>query len=339
MHSNQFPYPIGLLLFNRPEYSIQLLKSLANQTIKPSDIYIHIDGYKNSRDELFGRPNFQDLTISYINSNFPFAHVVIETENQGIARSWTTLEDLVFKNCHTRYSQFFESDVLLSKFYLELTLKLINKYGNLPKIGAISLAGSNSRLEFKRDSLVNSWGTKAIALNRDHYLERRPLLDQYLASIHGVPYWQRDSEKIINNFREKNLYLNGSSQDHFKIGLLKYFDKLQISTFESYIKDLGRFGFSREIKKDLDDLSGLDLDLDFGSKPDEVKSQLNVPLLTREFSLGFHSAIYEKRGYIPSNVPISYKIIIKLRSKFKKSRWLLSFLRKLRKFERNIRAS
>ena len=60
-----FPYPIGILLFNSPEYSEIVLRSLSSQDIKvdPSRVVITVDGYTNSKDEAVGKDNQVDQVI------------------------------------------------------------------------------------------------------------------------------------------------------------------------------------------------------------------------------------------------------------------------------------
>lgn len=338
MHSDHFPYPVGLLLFNRPEYSIQLLRALQEQTCKPDEIYIHVDGYSGSRDQEEGRPNFQNLTLRYIQEEFPKAKITIEERNLGIARSWNSLEQVVFDSTLASAAQFFESDFLPSKHYLELIKKLFEEIGHHQTIASLSLVGAHKNYGFKRESLVNSWGTKAVFLKRSHYEERMPFILQYLKLMEGIPYGQRDSEKILSYFQDMGIYLNGTSQDHFKIGMLEHFNRLQLSTHESYGKDLGRFGFSRKISKELDDLSKMNIDSDFGTPPKDIKIRFNAAILLRDFKLGFFSAILEKQHFLPVKLKLTYRVLILIRLYFKKFKFLNMIVGVLRRFERNIRA-
>ena len=330
MHSNLFPYPIGLLLFNRPEYSIQLLRSLAEQTMKPSEIYVHIDGYKNSRDELAGRPDFQNLTISYLNQKFPNAHVVVEKQNQGIARSWHALEEMVFKNSHSRFAQFFEADMLLSKHYLQSAFKLITEVGQKPSIGTISLTGESNKVANHKNILTTTWGTKAVAVKREHYMERMEFMWEYLGLFEGISYWQRDSKMILEHFHSMGIYLPGTCQDQFKAAMLAHFNKMQLNTTNSYVRNLGRFGHSRIISKNLDDITNLDLDTDFAQPLTSSLSGLDFDRLLKKYRNGYYYSIYEIHHLLPKHLSLNSKIKIIIKNRVRKFKVILKLFNRIR---------
>ena len=93
-----FPYPIGILLFNSPDYSEIVLRSLSSQDINvdPSRVVITIDGYVNSKDEAIGKNNQVDQVITIAKKYFPNSKIVHNKTNQGIAKQFQFLENELF---------------------------------------------------------------------------------------------------------------------------------------------------------------------------------------------------------------------------------------------------
>jgi hypothetical protein len=75
----KFPYPIGILLFNSPDYSEIVLRSLSVQDIKvdPSRVVITVDGYFNSKDEAVGKNNQVDQVVKLLKNTFQIQKLFI----------------------------------------------------------------------------------------------------------------------------------------------------------------------------------------------------------------------------------------------------------------------
>ncbi len=104
----EFPYPIGILLFNSPEYSEIVLHSLLSQDIKvdPSKVVITIDGYIGSKDESVGKINQVDQVVAIAKKFFPDSKIVQNTNNQGIAKQFQFLERELFNFPNSEWALF-----------------------------------------------------------------------------------------------------------------------------------------------------------------------------------------------------------------------------------------
>ena len=91
-----FPYPVGLVVFNRPTYHQALLESLTRQSLPMNMALVvaHLDSYEGSRDQSVRRADFTRTTSEFIGQylDLPESQVIRAQHNRGVARSLTALE-------------------------------------------------------------------------------------------------------------------------------------------------------------------------------------------------------------------------------------------------------
>ena len=256
----QFPFPVGVLLFNRPEYAEKTLRGLANQTlpVPGNRVVIVIDGYTGSKAQKSGQPDRTAEVEAIARGVFPEAHISIAPHNLGIAHAFDLLERNL-RDCDPKaaWYGFFEEDYVPNPTYLATIGALAAQSAKSPRIAAVSATGEIFGEATRGvDSVYPLSRLWAFLMRASHLDERRPCIDGYLAAVAENPYWQRDKPAIARALASMGVLPIGVSQDQVKLSLLNHFGHCGISTGSSqgeYIgaigehmteKSFARFGFS-----------------------------------------------------------------------------------------------
>jgi hypothetical protein len=276
MTAARFPYPISVVLFNRPEYVRATLESLKEQTLPVASdhLILSIDGYAGSKDETFGRPDRTGEVEAVAREVFPDARLSKAPQNRGIARHFALVEQEVFRDHTASWAAFFEDDFVLSARYLEIMATLISYVDAEPRIVQVSATGDTILgKESGTDTLYPMWHAWAFALRREHYQERSAIVDEYLRAIADLPYFMRSQVDFRSPLLAFGLYPIASSQDYIKQEVRRHFGGLAVTTARSYGRYIGKEGehFTPAIFADLGYECSQDID-------DEV------PALTQDLS-------------------------------------------------------
>lgn len=194
-----FPFPIGIQLFNRPEYALRMLTSLRNQTLSfnEEDLIIFIDGYKGS---LYENRRVEDQTAEvafFAQKIFPQAKVVQFSKNQGIAKLRNQLQSLAFEG-GAPWAAFFEEDLVLDPTYLaELSelISIVNPYNEVAKVACFQVIDSLRSLPRGFDGFYPGHGTQAIAERRSFFILKQQVILKYIDIIEG----EKDSYDLFRN--------------------------------------------------------------------------------------------------------------------------------------------
>jgi len=254
-----FSFPVGILLFNRPEYATQVLESLRQQTLTviPQAIVIVIDGYEGSKDEARGLPDQTAEVLAVARAAFPGARIHRLPRNVGIAQAFALLEREVFAvpqaleadgtvaagNLKSGWGLFLEEDFVLYPLYLQAVENLIAHVDVREEIVIVSATGhTRSDVTNAPNELHPIGHVWAFALRRSHGQARKPLLDLYSDAIRNKPYWRRDRLQISQPFAALGIFLPGSSQDAVKKAIMHHLGKLGVTTgtaFGFYVGERG----------------------------------------------------------------------------------------------------
>jgi hypothetical protein len=228
-----FPYPIGILLFNSPEYSEIVLRSLSSQDIKvdPSRVVIVVDGYTNSKDEAVGKDNQVDQVIKIAKKYFPDSRIVHNKNNQGIAKQFHFLENELFNFPNSEWALFCEHDFELFPNYLrgiDTFVKVANQFDEVVQVDCTgdSAMGSSRGL----NSAYPAGHHWAYALKKSHHSERNFILSEYVDSISTSYYFWRDWQKTFNTLRLHGVYPLGSEHDLVKQAIRNKMGKLALTS-------------------------------------------------------------------------------------------------------------
>ena len=241
----RFLFPVGILLFNRPEYAAQVLESLRLQTMTFSSesLVIVIDGYEGSKDEARGLPNRTGDVFAEARAAFPDARIHRLPHNVGIAQAFELLEREVFAQSEKSWGLFLEEDFVLYPLYLEALENLIAHVDDEPEIVMVTATGhtrsDRAHAPHELHPLGHVW---AFALRRSHAEARKPLLAVYSEAIRNKPYWKRDRLQISQPFSALGIFLPGSSQDAVKKAIMHHLQKIGVTSGTAFGRYVGEHG-------------------------------------------------------------------------------------------------
>ena len=227
-------WPIGIRLFNRPEHVRELLKSLADQSIRveASALTFSIDGFPGSLDQVRGRTDNTALVSALVKEHFPEATILQFAKNVGIGESTYELQKTVFANDNAEWAIFLEEDIVLEPDFLAAMMHLTRLAQDQEKIvkvgtGQLNLGYLRTPIKPGRKDFFLGQGTKAIAERRSFFEQRKELTQVYLATIAGRQYSDRDEAQVFATMAEHGVFTimgnNDVVHDRITAGLGKLF--------------------------------------------------------------------------------------------------------------------
>ena len=317
-----FPYPIGILLFNSPEYSEIVLRSLSSQDIKvdPLRVVIAVDGYINSKSEALERNNQVDQVIKIAEKYFPNSRIVHNKDNQGIAKQFHFLENELFNFPNSEWALFLEHDFELFPNYLrgiDTFVKVANQFDEVVQVDCTG--GSAVALSRGSNSVYPAGHHWAYALKKSHHIERHFILSEYVDSISTSNYFWRDWQKINNALQRHGVYPLGSEHDHVKEAIRYTMGKLALTSGLRMGRHIGAEGehftpemFAKMGFEDWESYSGAE----FHIVPSEVEKILTV--LKHEVLLSVHQGACHINEFWFSQMDLANSAIVNLRNECKK---------------------
>jgi hypothetical protein len=234
MKAQTFSFPIGVQLFNRPEYAEKFLTSLSNQSVSIDQerLHIFIDGFQGS---IYASSGLIDKTREVevlAKSIFPMANIFRFKDNCGIADLHNRLQERTFAQ-GDQWATFFEEDLILESNYLqELSdlINIVNETEEVVRVACFQILPSLYHLPRGYEGFYPGRGTQAFAERRSFFLDKQNSVRKFIETIkpnlgtraqfkdiqasaimatHGyfLPYLQHDSlvESIL--FNEKKLHV------------------------------------------------------------------------------------------------------------------------------------
>ncbi len=223
-----FKYPIGIQLFNRPQYARRVLQSIhkQSQSIDEKLLTIYIDGFE---DSIYQKRNAVDFTAeveAIAREIFPNSEIRRFLKNCGIADLHNQLQSAVFAKTD-EWAIFFEEDVVLDSSYLmelEELIEISEDFHSIVKVGCFQMIDSLSDLPRGLNGFYPGTGTKAFAERKSFYKLKQEVVTKFLdisritnddcnnsvrcATLAGegffLPYFQKDSLiEIFMHFQNK----------------------------------------------------------------------------------------------------------------------------------------
>lgn len=239
-----FPYPVGILLYNRPEYAEQTLAALASQqhAIDQSRLVIVRDGYIGSREEASGEPDYTTEVDRLVERFFPDATYVPFERNCGIAVAYEEMADRCFSG-DADWAAFFEEDFVVDPDYTIVLERLIDACAHVPQVACLSATGD---LSVSRDrgaeTLYPDRHLWAYVLRRSVREQWRETIADYLKLLANRPYWDRDTDAIVKGMAERGIMIPSGSQDYVKCGFMRANGYLALNTANAHGYYIGRVG-------------------------------------------------------------------------------------------------
>lgn len=242
-------WPIGIRLFNRPDYAEQLIDSLKRQTFQVSAASLNfiIDGYAGSLDEQRGKPNRTGEVVSLIRSSFPGAHINQCSTNLGIAQTAFKLQSQVFALQDARWAIFLEEDVVLEPEYLQALDHMIGLADDVPEV--VKVAANQINLNYlhqppkaERCNFYLGQGTQAFAERRDYFDTRKHLTEIYLDTIAGRQYSDRDESEVFATLAEHGVFTIMGNNDVVHDRITMALKGLHIVSAQKLVTDIGLAG-------------------------------------------------------------------------------------------------
>ena len=250
-----FSHPVGLLLFNRPEYAAKVLASLRAQTrpIEQRRLVIMRDGYIGSRDAFDDLPDRTNEVDALVAEYFPDATFIRSERNVGIARAFEELYQRCFSG-DAAWAVLCEEDFVLDPDYLEVMGHLISAAHEHSRIVTVSATGD---VGVPRDRGMDSYYPDrhlwAYALRRSFWELTQPYMSAYMSALGRTAYWQRDEGTVDVAMTGMGLVLPGTSQDYVKRGVMRLHGLLSINTGHAHGEHIGKTGlhFTEDIFESL----------------------------------------------------------------------------------------
>jgi hypothetical protein len=250
-------WPIGIRLFNRPHYAARLLESLRYQTMDLAGvpIFVRIDGYQGSFDQLIGRPDRTQEVFDQVKRYFPDAVIHRYETNQGIAEVNFALQIDTYK-AGAHWAIYFEEDIVLHKTFVQAIHHMIDISNDIEDvvkvaIGQLNLSYINVPPQRTRSQFYLSQGTKAFAERRSFFFERKHLTQYYLKTISERQYSDRDERAVFASLAEVGIFTIMGNNDVVHDRITTSCKRLHVTSPESLVQDVGVEGETDFIHPDI----------------------------------------------------------------------------------------
>lgn len=190
--------PIAVIAFNRPDYLIPTLASLAcQQGVELGPIALFQDGMHNPYSgKSYGDDRVVDEQIAFFRYLFPQGVVFRAKHNMGPALTIARAEEWIFEQLNAEAGFFFEDDMILAPYYLRTLENLLaatdERVGYCACYGPLwncPTAPANTYVPMHMN-----W---AFALRRSQWLKSKPYVDAYLALLQDADYRDRPMGAIM----------------------------------------------------------------------------------------------------------------------------------------------
>jgi hypothetical protein len=310
MEEVMFDFPIGIQLFNRPEYAKNMLESLSNQTIpiNQEKLFIFIDGFKGSVYEDRGSRDQTSQVKNLAKTIFPFSKVVNFQENLGIASLHLKLQQRTFAGPE-EWAVFFEEDVVLDPSYLEEIKKLIeivNDCDTVVNVACFQILPTITNLSRGYDGFYPGHGTQAFAERKNFFLQKAKMLEAFIEieknSDYPIQYSSKKSSMVKDSSRISKLasfyglggLINSYNHDLAMNSFLVQNGKLHVVSKPNLATDIGVEGIHHYITPTLE-------------KPKIIK---RPDLSIEEKKIEFQNSLASIKFEVDQNAYNNYRMIL-----------------------------
>jgi hypothetical protein len=280
--STMFSHPVGVQLFNRPEYAQRVLSALSSQTM-PLDqrkLYIFIDGFPGSIYAARKQENLTSEVEEIAFGIFPYANIRKFHLNRGIADLHNLLQQEAF-SVSNHWAAFFEEDIVVDTSYLqELSdlIQIVDKNENIVKVACFQILDSLAHLPRGYNGFYPGTGTKAFAERKQFFEEKQLIVNRYIELVKD----QLDSKEQFVNIRKGALLASEGhllaffQKDSLVESFLHFQKKLHVVTMPNLATDIGIHGIHDFVTSKLNvELSENEYKVDIEKRKNELNSSLD----------------------------------------------------------------
>jgi hypothetical protein len=313
-----FRFPVGIQLFNRPDYAERTLNSIYMQSL-PVDsrkLFIFIDGFKGSSYESHGSEDKTAVVEEMAKHFFPDAQIEKFNKNFGIAEIHNRLQKLAFSGS-SPWSVFFEEDVELDPLHLgELSnlIEIADDCEQIARVACFQVLPALNHLPRGNSGFYPGLGTKAFAERLNFFIDKQSIVKAFLElatknlnspdqfidtqnsaelalSGHFLPYFQHDS--LVQSF------LNSRS-------------RLHVVTKPHLAKDIGVIGMNNFIVPSIrNPPTNSELDKTIRLRKHELNQQLDqIKTESQQYLTAQYKEIFERFHILNSRKSMLKKLII-----------------------------
>lgn len=183
-------FPVAVISFNRPDYLLQTLDSLARQTVAIDPMALFQDGPRQAADA----PLIAACVNLFI-QRFPSGEVVLSKSNLGPALNIDRAERWIFERADQ--GAIFEDDMALTPHYVATLQAMLDANRDDERIAYVAAYGPILPEPPSDEPYAPMHVHWAFALTKQQWLKRKPLVDQYLDIIRQRDYRDRDIVAIM----------------------------------------------------------------------------------------------------------------------------------------------
>jgi GT2 family glycosyltransferase len=244
-------WPIGIRLFNRPDYTEKFLESLTQQTlsINLGRVICFVDAYPKSSDYFQKIPDRTAEVIALVQRYLPGAQIIHPVSNVGLARALFTLQEAVYALPDADWGIFLEDDLVLDSHYLEVLTHFISIANTCPDVVKVSACQIHTGYltnppAHGRDKLFLGEGTKAMAENASFFELRRRIIEDYLVSLSGSSYRHRNRSRVFATLAQHGIFSVMGNNDGVLDQCVAFYEKLHVTFERDLVEDIGLVGES-----------------------------------------------------------------------------------------------
>lgn len=235
--------PIAIIAFNRPDYLVPVLASLAcQQEVAIGPIALFQDGMYNPYSEKsYGEDRVADEQITCFRYLFPQGVVFRAKHNKGPALMFAKAEQWVFERLGAEVGFFFEDDLVLAPYYLKTLENMLAATDE-----RVSYVACYGPLWSCPDAPANSfvpmhmnWG---FGLRRSQWLKSKSYVDAYLALLQDVDYRDRPQGRIMKLREDWGAPGPYTTQDVIKTAVCVLTGGIKLNTRASLARYIGARG-------------------------------------------------------------------------------------------------
>jgi hypothetical protein len=287
-----FKYPIGVQLFNRPQYARRVLQSIQNQSLDFDEqlISIYIDGFEGSIYQKRNETDFTDDVEAIAREFFPNSEIVRFRSNCGIADLHNRLQTAVFART-AEWAAFFEEDVVLEPMYfreLGELIKVTEAFDSIVKVGCFQIIDSMSHLPRGLNGFYPGTGTKAFAERKSFFVAKQPVITKFV-DIERIPGDNSDNSIRCSNLAAAGYFLPYFQKDSLIESFLHFEEKFHVVTKPNIATDIGFEGVHNYTTSPLK------------ASQEENSTAISIQERRRELEESFDQIVIESKQHIIQN--------------------------------------